>query len=363
MPIGLSNPTKEYSTIEFAESEKNYVKRRPPAAKPAFFGLRISGRDGPRSLNSVLAGCEESGLVIISSMKKQILACFCLGIICCFSGCAPKPTATPTLSATPEATPTPEITPTPTPPPSVAIVNGVYIAKEDLARETDNLNRAVSELGLEAPEDAETEALNGLIDDALLTAYALKNGYVSDPEAMNERIAALAASVGGEEALRRWQQANGYTEDGFRRALDGETAVTYAREKLLAEKLPTVEQIHAYQILTATRAKAQEYVDKLGLGFDFISLARGHDTISGGDLDWIARGILVYPELEDALFSLEPGGVTPILETELGFHLLFAAEKSFDRPLSQQARETVERQTIQLWLSEARESADIRYID
>lgn len=314
-------------------------------------------------MNSGFAIRAERRLIIIPSMKKQILACFCLSIICCLSGCAPKPTATPTLTATPEATATPEITLTPTPPPSVAIVNGVYIAKEDWTRETGNLNRAVSELESEVTANAEEEALHALIDDALLYAYALKNGYVSEAETLNERIAALTASVGGDDVLRQWRDANGYSEEGFRRALDAELAVAYAREKILAEKLPVVEQIHAYQILAATRGKAQEYVDKLGLGFDFVSLARAQDTISGGDLDWIARGILVYPELEDALFALDPGGVTPILETELGFHLLFAAEKSSDRPLSQQTRETIERLTIQQWLSEARDSADIRYLD
>lgn len=296
-------------------------------------------------------------------MKKQILACFCLGAVWILSGCAPKPTPAPTLTATPEATATPEITPTPTPPPSVAIVNGIYIAQEDVAREAANLNRAAAELELDAPEDAEAEALDALIDDALLAAYAVQNGYQPDAASLDERIEELKASVGGDDALRQWQSANGYSEAGFRRALDTELAVSFAREKILAEKLPVVEQIHAYQILTATRGKAQEYVDKMGLGFDFVSLARTHDTISGGDLDWVARGILVYPELEEALFALEPGGVTPILETELGFHLLFAAEKSNDRPLSQQTRETIERRTIREWLSDARDSADIRYLE
>ena len=69
------------------------------------------------------------------------------------------------------------------------------------------------------------------------------------------------------------------------------------------------------------------------------------------------------PELEDALFALGTGETTPILETELGFHLLYAAERSTDRPLSQQVRETVERLILSNWLEAARGSADLQRLD
>ena len=92
-------------------------------------------------------------------MTKRFLFAACL--VCFFlAGCAPEPTATPTLSATPENTATPEPTLTPTPLPSVAVVNGIYIPEEDLARETENLIRAASDLGTGAPEDARSEALD-----------------------------------------------------------------------------------------------------------------------------------------------------------------------------------------------------------
>ena len=295
-------------------------------------------------------------------MTKRLLFAACL--VCFFlAGCAPEPTATPTLSATPENTATPEPTLTPTPLPSVAVVNGIYIPEEDLARETENLIRAASDLGTGAPEDARSEALDGLIDQALLIAYARDSGYVSDPEAIDARIQTLVTAIGGEGAFQDWQRRNGYTAESFRRALDAELAVAFAREKLITEALPQVEQIHAYQILTDSKSAAQGYLDKLALGFDFVSLARTEDTISGGDLDWIARGVLVYPELEDALFALGTGETTPILETELGFHLLYAAERSTDRPLSQQVRETVERLILSNWLEAARGSADLQRLD
>lgn len=255
---------------------------------------------------------------------------------------------------------TPEPTLTPTPPPSVGTVNGVYIAVEDLDREIANITRAAGDLNQAQPEDARAEALDLLTDQALLIAYAQQHGYQSDSAEIDERIHRLIAALGSEAAFTQWKQENHYSDDGFRRALDAELAVGFARSEIFAEKLAVVEQVHAYQILTSTKGRAQEFAEKLALGFDFITQARNNDTISGGDLDWIARGVLVYPELEEALFALEPGQFTDVIETEIGFHILFAAEKSSDRPLSQQSREIVEHRVIRQWLDDARGSADIR---
>lgn len=289
-------------------------------------------------------------------------ACFILLLV---AGCGAQPTVTPTVTPSPEATFTPEPTLTPTPPPSVAIVNGVYIPEEDLAREIANL-RAADELvgsGNGNVRDEETlraDALALLTDEALLVAYARYHGYVSDEAALSDRINRLIESVGGEGNFQGWKQASHYSDDGFRRALDHELAIGYAREKILAERMSNLEQIHAFQVLTDSQSKAQKILDELAMGFDFITLARTADTITGGDLDWVARGILVYPELEEALFALEPGQATSILETELGFHILYAAEKSSDRPLSEQSRQIIEHRILTAWLEDARNGADIQ---
>lgn len=253
-----------------------------------------------------------------------------------------------------------ETTLTPTPLPSVGTVNGVYITIEDLERESANITRAASDLDQDPPEDARAEALDLLIDQALLIAYARQNGYQSSSAEIDERIERLITALGSAEAFAQWKQENHYTDEGFRRALDAELAVQFARSAIIADKLAVVEQVHAYQILTSTKSRAQEFAEKLALGFDFVTQARSNDTISGGDLDWIARGILVYPELEEALFALEPGQFTEVIETEIGFHILFAAEKTNDRPLSQQSREIVEHRVIRQWLDDARGSADLR---
>ena len=78
----------------------------------------------------------------------------------------------------------------------------------------------------------------------------------------------------------------------------------------------------------------------------FADVAKTNDPITGGDLDWVARGILVYPQLEEALFALQPGSYSDIIETDIGFHILYAAERSTDHALTPQSRQILEHKIL-----------------
>jgi peptidyl-prolyl cis-trans isomerase D len=76
----------------------------------------------------------------------------------------------------------------------------------------------------------------------------------------------------------------------------------------------------------AARARAQSARERLDAGEDFATLAAElSDDIgtrnSGGDLGWIARGVLPTA-FEDALFGLAVGETAGPVETEFGFHVL-----------------------------------------
>ena len=66
----------------------------------------------------------------------------------------------------------------------------------------------------------------------------------------------------------------------------------------------------------------------LAAGSDFDGLAREHSgdqatAASGGDLGFVARGQTV-PPFEDALFGLEPGSISGVVESPFGFHVIKA---------------------------------------
>ena len=75
-----------------------------------------------------------------------------------------------------------------------------------------------------------------------------------------------------------------------------------------------------------TFKKAQDVLEKARKGEDFAALAKNFSddketAESGGELGEFFRGNLT-PPLERAAFSLEAGGISEIVETTFGYHIL-----------------------------------------
>ncbi len=84
-----------------------------------------------------------------------------------------------------------------------------------------------------------------------------------------------------------------------------------------------------------TRKTAGEVLDSLVGGADFAQLVSKHSADpnsvdKGGEIGWIERGQTV-PELEQKLFSLEPGSVPELVEVPYGFHIVQVLERRTER--------------------------------
>ena len=73
--------------------------------------------------------------------------------------------------------------------------------------------------------------------------------------------------------------------------------------------------------------------DRLNEGEDFSELAKaeseGPSSVNGGDLGFFGKGTMVKP-FEDAAFSLIPGEVSEVVQTDFGYHLIKLEEKQGD---------------------------------
>ena len=103
------------------------------------------------------------------------------------------------------------------------------------------------------------------------------------------------------------------------------------------DSLPQVpEQVQLRQIVAlprvldsfkdAARSKAEALLDSLKRGADFTLLAKnysedGGSKNNGGDLGEARRGVFVK-EFEEVAFGLKPGDLSPVVETQFGFHIL-----------------------------------------
>jgi parvulin-like peptidyl-prolyl isomerase len=76
--------------------------------------------------------------------------------------------------------------------------------------------------------------------------------------------------------------------------------------------------------------RASEVRERALAGEDFAELAREYSedrgsAQAGGDLGEFSRAQMVKP-FSDAAFALEPGGISPVIESEYGFHVIQRTE-------------------------------------
>ncbi|MEY1661221.1 peptidylprolyl isomerase [Isoalcanivorax beigongshangi] len=147
------------------------------------------------------------------------------------------------------------------------------------------------------------------------------------------------------------------------------------------EAVQIVSQTHVRHILirsTALRSGAQaerlaeQLHDRVAAGEDFAALAREYSddpgsARSGGDLGWVSPGEMV-PEFEDMYGSLSQGQLSPVFQSEFGWHFLEVlgtrkADMS-DEYRVLRARQALQQrryeEELQQWLREARNEA---YVD
>lgn len=128
----------------------------------------------------------------------------------------------------------------------------------------------------------------------------------------NQRTGLLAG-----EALGR-VVAQAVTEEAIREAYDA----------AYADAAPSREY-NASHILVETEEEAASLIEQLGNGADFATLAQEHSTgpsgPRGGALGWFDPAQMV-PPFAAAVTALEPGEISPPVQTEFGWHVVLLNE-------------------------------------
>ncbi len=296
-------------------------------------------------------------------MNKQINRFRFLSFLCAavvfflLSGCGGRLQRTPTESPTSTALPP---TPTPTETPMALRVNGEGIRLEDFNEEMQRYQAALKELGRSEDEsDSRNRVLQNLVDETLLAQAAVREGFVMDDEAYRQRLAALVDKAGGEETFQKWMSVNAYTSESLERALRRAAAAAWMRDRI-AETVPErTEQVHAQQILLYDEAQANGISTRLKSGTEFATIAWQIDPLTGGELGWFPRGYLTQPAVEQAAFNMQPGEISDVIPSEIGYHIITVIEREPDHLLSPDARQTLQRIALMSWMEQARSEATI----
>lgn len=277
----------------------------------------------------------------------------------------------------------------------VAIVNGVTISEEDLARRLNAPSwRQVSLHNYASVNDAAAlttlrkDALEELVEEALLEQFARQERIEVSEAELQQRIAEIQAEYQGQEirvilenlgeSYEAWLQAQRQAllldkvvqiHLGSFLTITDEDARLYYEEHQGLYDHPA--QVRASQILTYDKTVARQALLALQDGVDFAEVARlyseSSDAERGGDLGFFEPGRMP-PEFEAAIFALRMGEISEIVKTPYGYQIFMltgqrAAERfSFDE-VKDRILTMLRRQkriaAVDLWLSELQKNAQI----
>src|SRR5690606_3220911 len=259
------------------------------------------------------------------------------------------------------------------------VVSSEAITERELQQRLRMVERQLREQNIEMPpmDVLERQVLERMIVDRAQLQYARESGLRIDDAQLARGIEAVAAENGlRPDQLRDRLQRQGIEFEQFREELRGQMIRQRLREREIDSKVQVSDadvdaflasqggagsapdaELHVAQILLRLpegasadeierqRLRAEEIVRQLQAGADFARLAAAFsdapEAMSGGSLGWRSTDRL--PQLfVDAVRSLNPGGVSPVLRSPAGFHVLKLVDRRSASPIVAAGRPVVQ---------------------
>jgi peptidyl-prolyl cis-trans isomerase C len=245
--------------------------------------------------------------------------------------------------------------------PVVMRVDGQPVYAAEISMVMQNVQSQLRAQGqASTPEEVVPIATQRVVEQKLLAAEARRFGLEPDPARVQQLLASAERQAGGRSRLADNLAAGG---SNLAQLEDMLTEMELARVYIERQIAPTVEvdeadveafyaahpqlfshddAVRARHIVFAIpdgadddtvasiRAQAEAARERALAGEDFAALAEelseGPTAERGGDLGWFTRES-VEPELGEAAFALGVGGISPVLRTKWGFHVLKVEER------------------------------------
>jgi peptidyl-prolyl cis-trans isomerase C len=246
----------------------------------------------------------------------------------------------------------------------VATVNGVGIPRAEFQQNVENTLNRYRQQGQQVSEEQlpilQEQVINQMIAEELIYQEAVEKGIEADEGLVEDQFQQMRSQFETDEAwqeamnnlgtneveLRRQLERNAIIQEMVARATSSVESISEAEIQTFYEENPQFfeqgEQVAARHILISTqgvtdedvleekRAQAEEIKEELEAGADFASIAQerseGPSASRGGDLGTFGRGQMV-PAFEETAFDLEVGEISPIVETQFGYHIIEVTER------------------------------------
>jgi parvulin-like peptidyl-prolyl isomerase len=274
-----------------------------------------------------------------------------------------------------------------------ATVNGEAVTAAELDAAVGQLTPADTPLSAAQAQQQRADVLQLLIDDRLVRQYLRRQGPKVDPAEVDRQFAALEAGLkkqdktidaylnecgltaarAKENFLRMLQLAR-YTEA---KATDADLRSYFEANRDFFDKT-TVRTSHIVLRLPTTatpseREKAREKLkairaDLAAKRVEFAAAAKAHSQCpsapNGGDVGYIVRKFQADEPYAKAAFALPVGGVSDVVETDQGYHLIWVTDRKPGKPVkyedvAAEVRECFEAELKQILVAELRKTAKI----
>ena len=204
--------------------------------------------------------------------------------------------------------------------------------------------------------------------ESLVIASPEAEGLVISPQQLDESMAAVAERYASREEFLNDLEDNGLDEQGLRKALYRELTFDSVMQRVAANSaevteldvqlfyemhidrftspearvarhlLVTINPDYAENTREAAEARIDEAREKLaGRSNRFGDFAKRYSecptAMEGGKLGEVNRGQL-YEELDAVLFNMREGEISEIVESEMGFHILYCEKIKTSRTMS-----------------------------
>jgi peptidyl-prolyl cis-trans isomerase SurA len=209
--------------------------------------------------------------------------------------------------------------------------------------------------------------LEQMINDRLLLSQAQKDTLlkISDKEidqTLESQLSKIKSQFPSEEAFQNELKTESLTESELRRKYREQIQEQLLRDKLISSRLSKVnissrevkefyqnykdslpEQsesaklsqiffkiVPSQRTIDSLKSLSRMILEKAKAGEDFSELAKKYSedpsAKEGGDLGFLKKGEIL-PEFEEEAFSLNPGEISDVVQTPLGFHIIKLDEK------------------------------------
>jgi peptidyl-prolyl cis-trans isomerase C len=272
---------------------------------------------------------------------------------------ATSPAATSGQAAAPSGPPVPAAPPKPVPaqlPDVVARVNGEEVKKLEFERMIHTLEQRA---GQQIPAERRDEILRGALDQlvvyTLLSQESRNRGIKVEDSEIDQKVEQLRSKFPTQEAFTKALAERGMTMDRLKHDARVDISVTKLMDAEMAtEPAPSEQDAKAFYLKNPDRFKQGEKVrashilikvdqkappvakqkaraaidavlKQAKTGGDFSKLAQEHSqdgsSAQGGDLNYFTREQMV-PEFSKVAFSLKPGEISDVVETQFGYHII-----------------------------------------